>query len=69
MKNPKPVGINVVDFTTVIKWDDGTITSVACQPEDTFSPEHGVLWAIAKKFIEVEKVNKMIGVARSITGE
>lgn len=35
--------------TTIVKWEDGTITTVKCSDEETFVPEVGVAMALVKK--------------------
>lgn len=36
---------------TIVFWMDGTKTVVKCSPDDEYSPETGLLMAIAKKFL------------------
>lgn len=39
------------DPATIVYWTDGTKTVVKCNDSDTYSPERGLLMAIAKKFL------------------
>ena len=39
------------DSATIVCWTDGTKTVVKCNDGDTYSPERGLLMAIAKKFL------------------
>ena len=39
------------DPATIVYWTDGTKTIVKCNDGDTYSPERGLLMAIAKKFL------------------
>lgn len=39
------------DPATIVYWTDGTKTVVKCNDGDTYSPERGLLMAIAKKFL------------------
>jgi hypothetical protein len=55
--------------TTTVLWSDNTTTSVTCTGDDPFSVAHGVLWCVAKKFLDVGTVNKTIETGRKISGE
>ena len=39
------------DPATIVYWTDGTKSVVKCNDGDTYSPERGLLMAIAKKFL------------------
>lgn len=54
---PHIENVYYLDRKTTVKWDDGTVTTVACCEGETFSKEIGLGMAIAKKYMEKSYVD------------
>lgn len=52
--------VNFKDRTTIVVWDDGTITKVTCQKGDEFSKEVGIAMCIAKRAYGGSRFNERI---------
>jgi hypothetical protein len=51
MKYPAIEHVVIAPLLTTIIWDDKTTTVVACDKEDKFDEQTGVLLCVAKKFL------------------